>query len=94
MNVNVSLTVANVTQIKSGIMISVGCKCKNLQEHHAPKKDYTWNPATCNRYHGEYLASSTDDSVITYDKILNAADTVSTNGSANVLYQQIMITKK
>ena len=31
------------------------------------RKDYVWNPATCNCENGKYLASVMDDSVITCD---------------------------
>ena len=33
------------------------CKCTNLKEQHACKKDYIWNPATCCCENGKYLAS-------------------------------------
>ena len=34
------------------------------------KKDYIWNLATCRCENGKYLASITDDSVITCGKIV------------------------
>ena len=63
------------------------CKCKNLEQHHACKKEYIWNPSTCSCENGEYLGSSSsiDDSMIMCNEILNAADSVSTDGSANVM---------
>ena len=63
-------------------MINVQCECKNLKEHHACKKIYS---TTCSCKNGKYLASFIDDSVITCDKIVNDADTVSTNGSENAM---------
>ena len=61
------------------------CEYKNLKEHYACEKDYIWNLATCSCENGEHLVSSIGDSVIRYDKILNAADSVSTNKSVNVM---------
>ena len=60
-NVNVNLTVENVIQTKSGIMINVDARNK---KHWVHEKYYIWNPATCSCENGKYLASSTDDSVI------------------------------
>ena len=40
------------------------CECK---KHYICKKDYTWNPATCNYENGKYLASIMDDSAIMCD---------------------------
>ena len=50
----------NVIQIKSEIAINVDAK-----KHHIREKDNIWNSATCNCKNGKYLASITDDSVIT-----------------------------
>ena len=50
----------NVIQIKSEIAINVDAK-----KHHIREKDYIWNSAICNCKNGKYLASITDDSVIT-----------------------------
>ena len=38
---------------------------KNI--YHIYEKDYIWSPATCSCENDKYLASFTDDSVITYD---------------------------
>ena len=43
------------------------CQCK---KHHICEKDYIWNPATCSCQNGKYLASIIDDSVSTYDEII------------------------
>ena len=49
-------------------------------------KNYIWNPATWNCENGEYLLiSSTNDPVILWDEIVNAAGSVSANESANVI---------
>ena len=55
------------------------CDCKNPKAHIACKKGYIWNPATCSCEDFEYLASIAEDSVITCDEIINAADSISTN---------------
>ena len=55
------------------------CECKNLRKHHVCKKDNIWNPATCNYEIGKYLASITDDSMITCDEIIVKTRTISTN---------------
>ena len=34
-------------------------------------KDYVWNPATCSRKNGKYVRSTTPNSVITCDKIID-----------------------
>ena len=50
------------------------------------EKDYIWNPSTCNCESKKYLASITDDSVITCDEIIELYDketkTFSTNFKA------------
>ena len=42
------------------------------------KKNHIWNLATCNCKNRKYLASVTEDSVITCDKIINKTNIVST----------------
>ena len=42
------------------------------------KKDYAWNPATCNFENCIYLAIIINDSVITCDEIKGTTKTVST----------------
>ena len=61
------------------------CECKNPKEHNACEKDYVWNPATCSCENGERLSRAIDDSVITCDDIINAADSSSTNVPENVM---------
>ena len=46
------------------------CECKNPGKHFVCEKDYIWNPATRSCENGKYLASITDDSVITRDEIM------------------------
>ena len=48
------------------------------------KKYFIWNPATCTYENGEFAVSTIDDSVITCDEIINAANSVSTNVSCSV----------
>ena len=45
-------------------------KCKSPKEQ-VCKKDYTWNPATCTCEYVKYLGCFNDDSVITYDEIID-----------------------
>ena len=40
------------------------------------KRDYIWNPSTCNCKNGKYLASIIDDSVITCNKITELTKTI------------------
>ena len=56
---------------------------KNPKEHNACEKVCIWNPTTCGCENAEYLTSIIEDSVIMCDKIINVADSVSSNGSAN-----------
>ena len=76
-NINVNLMAENVIQIKSGIIINVGASVKNI----IYVKKYIWNPATYSCENGKYLASITDNSVITYQKIIDMVETktVTTN---------------
>ena len=46
------------------------CRCE-CEKHHICEKDYIWNPATCSCENGKYLASIIDDSVFTYDEIID-----------------------
>ena len=46
------------------------CECKNPTEHRVGEKK-NWNPATCSCENGKYVASITDNSVITCDHIIN-----------------------
>ena len=48
------------------------CECKN---YHKCKKDYSWNPSTCN---SKYLESIADTSVTECDEIIIVMDNVST----------------
>ena len=45
------------------------CECK---KHHIREKDYIWNLSICSCENGKYLASITDNSVITCDEIIDA----------------------
>ena len=48
------------------------------------KKDYIWSPATCSCENSKYLASTSDNSVITCDEIINAAGSAPTNVMSTV----------
>ena len=61
------------------------CECKNPKKLDACEKVYIWNPSIWICKNGEYSESTIDDSVITCDAIVNAEDSVLTNGSAYVM---------
>ena len=46
-----------------------------MQKHLIYGKDYIWNPATCSWKNDWYVASVIDNSVITYDDIIDAEET-------------------
>ena len=56
------------------------CRCER-KKRHICEKDYIWNPAASSCENGKYLASITDDLVITCDEIIDAVETkaVATN---------------
>ena len=54
------------------------CECKNPTVNNTCEEDYIWNHTICSCENCEYLASSINDSVITWDGIVNDADNVST----------------
>ena len=45
------------------------CECK---KYHICKRDYVWNPTTCNPENGKYLASIADDSTSIYNKVMGS----------------------
>ena len=47
--------------------------------HETCEKDYIWNPATCSCGNAKYLASTIDDSVITFDEIIEETKAVLKN---------------
>ena len=54
------------------------------KKHNECKKDYIWNPTTCSCKNGGYLRIFIDDSRITSNKLVNAANSMSTNLPTNV----------
>ena len=60
----------NVIQINGGIMINVA-HVKNVMH---VKKDYVWNPSTCNCENKKYLAIIMDDSAIMCDEVIESCD--------------------
>ena len=46
-------------------------KCKNLIKEDICKKDCIWNPTTCTWENGKFLESIEDDSVVTFDEIID-----------------------
>ena len=50
-----------------------------FENHAICEKDYIWNPARCSCKNGKYLASITDDTVITCDEIIEETKTVPTS---------------
>ena len=73
-SVNVRFVVANVTQIKSGVIKYVNGSLKTIKV----QKSYVLNPSTFVCENGKYLGSTIDDSVIRCDEIINAVGNVST----------------
>ena len=54
-------------------------KCGYECKKHTCGKSYIWNPAICSCENGEYLASIIDNSVITFDEIIEETKTIPTN---------------
>ena len=71
---NANSIVQHVIQIKNGIMIHTNTSVKSIVC--TCKKDYSLNPSTCICENGNYLKGIGDSSVIMYDKIINAADSM------------------
>ena len=71
----------NAYQINGGIMINVDVNVKNVMH---VKKDYVWNPDTCNCGNGKYLAIIMDDSAIICDEILDAGLETKLNDEPNL----------
>ena len=53
------------------------CECKNLRKI-VCKKSYVWNPATCSCENGRYAGRIIDNSVITWDKIIEMTKSIMT----------------
>ena len=51
----------------------------SIQVHRICEKDYIWNPVTCSCGNVKYLASTIDDSVITFDEIIEETKAVLKN---------------
>ena len=55
------------------------CQCE-YKKHHICDKDYIWNLATCSCENEKYLfASIIDESLITFDQIIEKTKTITTN---------------
>ena len=63
-----------VIQINGGIMINVDVSVKNVM--YAKKVLFGKNPAACNWENGKYLISNMDDSMITYDEIIESYNVI------------------
>ena len=68
------------------------CECKNQKEDRVCQKSYICNPSTFAGENRKHLGSITDDSVVTCDETINAADIVSTNVTSGM--SKILIIKK
>ena len=77
------MTLEIVTSIKSVIMISACVTVKIRKNIIHAEKGYIWNPATRSSKNGKYLATIIDDSVITWDEIIEKTKTVPTNFNEN-----------
>ena len=60
------------------------CKLKTRKKKNTCGKDYLWNSSACSCENGGYLESIIDKSVITSNKIIGDADSVSTNVCCSV----------
>ena len=47
------------------------CECEDSKERCMCEKYHIWDPATCTRENDKYLGSIIDDSVYTYDEIID-----------------------
>ena len=73
----VNLMVKKVIQNKKWNNDKFRCKCK---KHHICEKGCIWDLAACSGKDSKYLASIIDDSLITYDEIIDMeTKTVTTN---------------
>ena len=60
---------------------------------HPCQKDFSSNLAACSCENCKYLASTADDSIITFGEIIETTKTVPTNGtSTNILLAFLLIT--
>ena len=68
---------------------------KNKVKHHVRKKDYIWNPSTCNCQFDKYLKRNIGDSVnVTCDSIIEPTKTNVinlNNEEATFNYMQLLI---
>ena len=49
------------------------CEFKNPRKHHVCEKGYIWNLSICTCKNGKYFESIIDDSIFTFDEIINPA---------------------
>ena len=61
------------------------CEWENPKENNAYQKNYIWNPITYKLANNEYLTSTIHVSAIMCGKIIDSANSVSTNWLANVM---------
>ena len=54
------------------------CRCEYKKTSYMWKR-FIWNPAACSCKNGKYLASITEDSVITCDEMIEETKTIATN---------------
>ena len=66
------------------------CEYKNPRKHLVCEKDYIWNPSTCTFKNDKYTESTTDDSVITCDKIADTVRSEPTKISINFNIKKII----
>ena len=60
------------------------CKCKNQKEDRVCQNSYICNPGAFACETRKYLRSIIDDSVVTCNDTINAADIVSTNVTSDI----------
>ena len=70
----------HVIPIENRIMINVNVGVKIIVR---AEKNFSWNPSTYIYQNGKYLKTSADISVIVFNEIINATDSLSTNASTD-----------
>ena len=80
-NMNVSLMVETLTQIKSGITINAVVR-EHLRKHFVCERSYIWSPSACTCKNGKHARTVIGDSAITCDENIEATKTIPTKSIA------------
>ena len=87
------MTVKNVMQIKFGVTIKVNVSTEIFKKN-VSRKGYFWNPATCSCENARYAGSITDDSLISWDEVIETAKSIWQKLFQQKVFQQILMKKK